>query len=331
LSGGKAETFQPDIALTKTTDLEISQKLRSGENLKMGSEQMIRRMTKPAPTVLWLVLTLMAAVAVSAQDRWRASAQEEKSFRPDGTPRVLTSTFDGSIRIESWSKSEILCRAEKRGRSQSDIDRIKIVSSQNGDEIRFEAKLTSRVNWNLHARADLTIYVPRQASLTARTGDGHIEARGVTGDIELHTGDGSITASNLSGNLIVQTGDGSVELSDLSGRLQAQTGDGKMSVRGRFTELDARTGDGLMDITIEPESQMNAAWSLKTGDGSIILSLPKDFSAELDAHTNDGAISTELPVMISGKLGNTLRGRLNQGGRTLTVRTGDGSITLRRN
>jgi DUF4097 and DUF4098 domain-containing protein YvlB len=281
---------------------------------------------------LWILMLLAVYMPVTrAQSYLRVTAQEERSFRVSGIPRVLASTFDGTVRVESWDKAEVLCQAEKRGRSQGDLDRIEIIASQTGSEIRFEAKLTSRVNWNLHARADLTIHVPRESILTARTGDGSIEAHGLSGEIALHTGDGNVTASNLSGSLIVQTGDGSVDLTDVRGRLQAQTGDGKMHLRGRFTELDARTGDGSMEVIVEPGSQMNAPWSLKTGDGSIMLALPADFAADLDVHTSDGSISTELPVTISGKLGNTLRGQLNQGGRLLTVQTGDGSITLRRN
>lgn len=273
------------------------------------------------------LMTSMAAV----QDRTRYVSQEEKSFPVSNSPRVTVSTFDGRVRIEAWDRAEVLCQAEKRGRDQSEADQIEIIASQSGDEIRFEARLPRRRNWNSHAQADLTIHVPRQTDLTARTGDGGIEARGVTGQISLSTGDGNIIATDLEGSLRVQTGDGAVELTDVRGRLQAQTGDGKMQVRGRFTALEAGTGDGSLTITIEPGSQMESAWSLRTGDGSIQLSLPDEFSAELDAHTDDGSISTDLPVLISGKLGNSLRGRLNQGGNLLTVRTGDGSIILRKN
>ncbi len=293
---------------------------------------------KPEAGRSWMVRGTLVMLALScvmtvsrAQSQAKMVAHEEKSFQVSGTPHLQVSTFDGTVRVESWSKAEVLCQAEKRGRSQSDLERIEIIATQTGDELHFEARLTSRLNWNGQARADLTIFVPREVKLAARTGDGRIEARGLSGEINLHTGDGNINASNLNGVLIVQTGDGSVDLTDVSGKLQAQTGDGRVRLRGRFTDLEARTGDGSMEIVVEPGSQMNSAWSLRTGDGAIQLSLPDDFSAELDVHTNDGSISTELPITISGKLGNTLRGQLRQGGRLLTVRTGDGSITLRRN
>jgi hypothetical protein len=280
---------------------------------------------------LWMLAALaLSAAAVSAQGRLTQVEQEERSFQVNATPTVRIGTFDGTIRIEAWERSEVRYTAEKRGRNQSDLERIEIEAVQNGDYIQVEARLRSRTSWSSYAAAHITVFVPRRANLNARTGDGRIEARDVSGEISLTTGDGHVSATNLSGNLAIRTGDGSITLMDVSGRLRAQTGDGRMQVRGRFEELEAATGDGTMEITVERGSKMATSWRLSTGDGTIQLALPDDFSAELDIRTNDGSISTELPVMISGRIGNTLQGRLNQGGYALTVRTGDGSIVLRR-
>lgn len=279
--------------------------------------------------VLLLIIIALSATVVSAQ-RLTHVVQDEQTFKVSGTPNVRLNTGDGHIHVESWDRSEVQCKYEKRGRTQSDIDRIEINATQNGNSIQVEARIRGRGSWMSYATLNLTVFVPRQTNLNAHTGDGNIEARGVTGEIELNTGDGRVAASNLNGNLNVRTGDGSVELMDVSGRLSAQTGDGWMKIRGRFEELNARTGDGSIDITVDRGSKMNTAWKLTTGDGSIKLGLPDDFSADLDVHTNDGSITTDLPVTISGRIGRTLQGRLNQGGNTLTVHTGDGSITLRR-
>ena len=70
-----------------------------------------------------------------------------------------------------------------------------------------------------------------------------------------------------------------------------------------------------------------------TGDGSVTLEVPDGFGAELDAHTGDGGIHMRDLTLsnVTGTLGkNSLRGRLGDGGRAVRVRTGDGSITLKR-
>jgi hypothetical protein len=76
---------------------------------------------------------------------------------------------------------------------------------------------------------------------------------------------------------------------------------------------------------------MSRAWSVHTGDGHVTLRLPENFAADLDAHTGDGKVTVDFPVTISGSVGGSeLRGKLNGGGETLTVRTGDGAIHLER-
>jgi hypothetical protein len=100
-----------------------------------------------------------------------------------------------------------------------------------------------------------------------------------------------------------------------------------------LTTVRARSGDGSVTIHAGPGSTANADWDITTGDGSVTLALPDGFGAELDAHTGDGGIRMEDITLsnVTGKIGrNTLRGRLGSGGRNVRVRTGDGSITLKR-
>jgi hypothetical protein len=70
-------------------------------------------------------------------------------------------------------------------------------------------------------------------------------------------------------------------------------------------------------------------WSVSSGDGAVILDVPKDIQANLDASTGDGHINLGLPVSIAGDLGKkTVHGTINGGGPTLFIHTGDGSIRL---
>jgi hypothetical protein len=48
-------------------------------------------------------------------------------------------------------------------------------------------------------------------------------------------------------------------------------------------------------------------------------------------HTGDGHITVDMPLAVEGRLGGkNIRGKLNGGGKLLTVHTGDGSIHLER-
>ena len=87
-----------------------------------------------------------------------------------------------------------------------------------------------------------------------------------------------------------------------------------------------------MTLVAAPGSDRQDDWTISTGDGSVTLELPDAFNADLDAHTGDGRIAVEdLEVSdVTGKMSrDRLRGQLGAGGRSVRIRTGDGSITLR--
>src|SRR6185295_2809304 len=160
-----------------------------------------------------------------------------------------------------------------------------------------------------------------------------IDIEQVTGQIQLRSGDGSIRGRSLAGDVNAHTGDGSIRLDNVNGALNVDTGDGSIVLGGMLTNVHARSGDGSVTIHAEPGSTPGADWDITTGDGSVTLALPDGFDAELDAHTGDGGIRMEDVTLsnVTGQLGkNTVRGRLGAGGREVRVRTGDGSITLRR-
>jgi DUF4097 and DUF4098 domain-containing protein YvlB len=207
---------------------------------------------------------------------------------------------------------------------------VTVTDSQTGDRVDIEVRLPqSHSGFHGHRSVTLALRVPPQADLDVRTGDGSVDAKPVSGRLSISTGDGSITAEGLQGEVRLHTGDGSIKATGLAGKLEADTGDGHMSVRGRFDVLTLGTGDGGIDAEVEAGSKVEAAWSLQSGDGSITLRLPGDFSADLDAHTGDGHIVLEKPVTVTGTISpSAVRGKLGSGGQTLRIHTGDGSIRL---
>jgi len=123
------------------------------------------------------------------------------------------------------------------------------------------------------------------------------------------------------------------EADDVEGALEANTGDGSVRLTGKLTSVRARSGDGSITVQAQPGSTASEDWNITSGDGSVTLELPDGFSADLDAHTGDGGVHLDGVTVsnVTGALGrNSARGQLGSGGKSLRVRTGDGSITLRR-
>jgi hypothetical protein len=255
---------------------------------------------------------------VGARVDARYVEREEKRFHVRGRPEVTLGTFDGSIEIRPWDRAEVEVVIEKRGVDKSAVADLQIEAEQSGDKVSVEVKNPHRRN-GFHLgpspSAKLIVSLPASSDVAARSGDGSIDVERLAGRIELRSGDGSIRARDLAGDVTVQTGDGSITL------------------EGRFSALRARSGDGSVRIHATPGTTASAAWDISTGDGSVTLELPEGFNGELDAHTGDGGVQVDGITLseVSGEIRrNSLRGRLGTGGPEVRVRTGDGSITVRR-
>ena len=118
----------------------------------------------------------------------------------------------------------------------------------------------------------------------------------------------------------------------MNGVVDARSGDGSITIDGQIRGLHARSGDGRVRVQAAGPTTTDD-WSLATGDGSVVVEVPDGFSAELDATTGDGRVEVEDLAFerTSGESSRRIaRGRLGNGGPRITIRSGDGSITVRR-
>ncbi|HYL62578.1 MAG TPA: DUF4097 family beta strand repeat-containing protein [Candidatus Methylomirabilis sp.] len=289
--------------------------------------------------------------AVSAAVTWapRANATDwTQNYTISGRANVHIDTNDGSVRIITSDSKTVQFRVEYEGYELN--KNLHIEAKQDGDRVELVARTVGHWGWSWghnSRRLHIDVQMPQNADLDARTGDGSLEASSLNGNINVYTGDGSVRANTLTGTIVLHTndgsihvdtlkgdirlhsGDGSIEARDLDGKLVADSGDGHVRVAGRFDSLDVKTGDGSVDTRVMPGSKMASTWNIRTGDGSVDLTLPGDFQANIDASTGDGHISLGMPVTIEGTFSNSqVHGKMNGGGPSLTIHTGDGSIRL---
>jgi DUF4097 and DUF4098 domain-containing protein YvlB len=261
--------------------------------------------------------------------------RDEKQFAISGKPDVVLSTFDGSIEIRPWDRSEVQVVVEKRGRDKNDVSVIEVHAQQSGNHVEVAVTEPRHRGFDMHFNnrsAKLIVSLPVSSNLTAKSGDGSIDVERITGTLQLRSGDGSIRGRGLGGDVTAHTGDGSITLDGVTGTLNVDTGDGSITLGGKLSSVHARSGDGSVTIHADPGSAASGDWDIVTGDGTVTLEVPDGFGAQIDAHTGDGHIRLQ-DVTLSDVTGNldrdTVRGRLGSGGRGVRVRTGDGSITLR--
>jgi len=262
---------------------------------------------------------------------WAPADEWSHRYPLKGRPELQLRTDDGSVRVEVGEGPEIEALVTTQGWRIGEGE-VSITESQVGDRVSIEVRVPQR--WGIgsgfkNRNVKLLVRVPREADLDVRTGDGGVDVEPISGKVAIFTGDGDIAAQGLHGDIRLHTGDGSIRAEGLDGRLQADTGDGRMNVRGRFDALDLRTGDGHIEAEVERGSKVGAAWSLRSGDGGIVLRVPADLAANLEAHTGDGHIELDPPVTVSGTISRSdVRGKLGAGGAPLRLQTGDGSIRV---
>jgi len=259
-----------------------------------------------------------------------AQAEEiTKTYPVNARPKVRVETDDGSIRVSTGDIKQVEIRVEYSGYK---LDRdLQVSPAQNGDTVEIAVKTHgSFFSWGVrHASLRVEIHMPREADLTARSGDGSIEADSINGTVDLTARDGHITVQGAKGNIRLHTGDGHIEARNLDGQVDASSGDGHINLEGRFDSLKIKTGDGSVTARAGGGSRVSSAWSINTGDGSVDLEIPGDLHANIEASTHDGHISLGLPITVEGTFSSSrIQGKLNGGGQTVTIRTGDGSIHL---
>ncbi|HEV2395539.1 MAG TPA: DUF4097 family beta strand repeat-containing protein [Candidatus Sulfotelmatobacter sp.] len=258
----------------------------------------------PAVAALFLIVAALPAHA----EEW------SKTYALTGKPELKVDTSDANIRIRTGDQNTIQAQVITKGYKIGEGG-IRIDERQNGNIVEIEVRYPHQgfnIGWGNH-QVEVILQMPREGNVDLRTGDGRIDVAGLKGEMTMHTGDGS------------------VELDSVDGKLRASSGDGHIQANGRFDELDLKTGDGHMDVRANSGSSLANSWRLETGDGSVSLEVPHDLAANVDLHTSDGHIDLDMPVSTEGKVReNEIRGKLNGGGNLLTIRTGDGSIHLKK-
>jgi hypothetical protein len=255
-------------------------------------------------------LTLIALLVIASV---LASAEEwQHTYAVSGKPNVVVDANDGDVEVATGSSQEVAVRVISRGWKIN--DELKIDGTQSGNRIEIKLHRNNKVCFGFCFQSiRVEIRVPRES------------------DLDLHSGDGNLNVKEVRGNLQLETSDGDIRVNDVEGLLHANTHDGNVDVEGRFAMLNVRTGDGNIDARVNASQTPQPGWTLRSSDGNIRLELPGDFAADLDAHSGDGSVKVDIPITTSGSIQDSaVRGKINGGGISIEIQTGDGDVHVER-
>jgi hypothetical protein len=130
-------------------------------------------------------------------------------------------------------------------------------------------------------------------------------------DLDLESVNGGLAVRGVAGDLVLHTTNGGIRMAQVAGTVRARSTNGGLDVQ---LAGDRWTGSGL---------------ELETTNGSIELSVPAAFAADLSARTVNGSIRSDFPITVQGRIGRSVEARIGGGGAPVRLATTNGAIELR--
>jgi hypothetical protein len=199
---------------------------------------------------------------------------------------------NGTVDVQSWDRDEVEVHAVKTAKhKESDLDLVSIdVDAKPGD-----ISVTTRYpqNEGVEVAVEYVVHVPHRAHLEhLGTVNGTLRVAGVEAIEDLHT---------VNGNIEVYEGGGAVR---------------------------AHTTNGNVHLELLHVQDKNGAVA-ETTNGSLLLAMPSDTQADLEARCLNGSFYSELPLALeSREHPREMHGKFGKGGAAIRLHTVNGGIRV---
>jgi hypothetical protein len=237
-------------------------------------------------------LCLLLLAAVWAVPSYAISKEFNQSYplQPGGSFELQN--VNGTVDVQGWDRNEIEVHAVKTAKQkESDLDRVSIEVDARPDAVSIATHYPQ--NEGVEVAVEYTVHVPRGARVQhIGTVNGTLRIAGVENVEDLHTVNGNIEVFEAGGSVHAHTTNGNVHL-ELAHALD------------------------------------KAGATAETTNGSLVLAVPSDMQAEVEAHCLNGNFYSELPItMESTQRPREMHGRLGRGGAPIHLRTVNGGIRV---
>lgn len=259
------------------------------------------RRTNRTPAGVRVLWKVFAAVLVTAAAVWgpyqmatllaHEQRTETESFPAAGITRLEVDGSAGSVDIQASERDTIVVVAEISDGLRHTGESREVV----GDTLRLRS--TCPAFGSDFCWVDYQVRIPRGLELIVDGDNGSISVTGSDGPVSIDGDNGSIRLSDLSGPLQLSTDNGSVDATQL---------------RSATVTADADNGHVQLEFATAPTTVVATS-----DNGRVEVVVPDDGTAyRVDMRSDNGAENIEVPSDSSSS-------------RTLTIRTDNGSATVR--
>jgi DUF4097 and DUF4098 domain-containing protein YvlB len=268
---------------------------------------------RPMRTLLSLVVACLLLVAIGEAQADKVTVPLTDPARP---ALVKVSLLSGSITVSGYDGKDVIVEAKTRneGETSSRAGGMKRVPmTATGLSVEEENNQVEIGAQSVQRTIDLTIQVPRRASLNLKTvNNGDISVTGVDGEFDVNDVNGEVTLKNISGNAVAHA---------LNGRLLVTFDRINPQKAMAFSSLN-----GDVDVTFPADLKANVSMASDRGD------VFSDFDVQLETHA-------PAQTAVTGKreggrfkvnVDKTVRGKINGGGQEIQFKNFNGNIYIRR-
>jgi DUF4097 and DUF4098 domain-containing protein YvlB len=244
------------------------------------------------PKLLVPLVVLSFALAIAAVPGLAISKEfnQTYSLQPGGTLDVQN--VNGTVEVQGWDRDVVEVHAVKTAKvKESDLERVLIDVSANPGGVSILTRYPQ--NEGVEVAVEYTIHVPHGAKVEhLGTVNGTLRVAGVSEVDELRTVNGNIEVFEAESNVHAHTTNGNVH-------------------------LELSHIHGFADTLAE------------TTNGSVILALPRNTQADLEARCLNGNFQSELPFAAeSSEKPREIHGKLGRGGSPIRLHTINGAIRV---
>jgi hypothetical protein len=263
-------------------------------------------------SILAATLLALFSVCALAQDKGKGSLScrdnnwngdrlvgnceiREQTLATNGGPVSIDGRQNGGVSVKGWDQAQILVRAQVQTAAPNAGE-----AEQLGRQIRIETggnKIYANGPENqrdYHWSVSYEVFVPRHS------------------DLSLETHNGGIAISEVNGRIDFNAVNGGVVLRRCGGSVHGSTTNG-----GLVVELGGDHWDGeTLDV--------------RTTNGGVSMSVPENYSANLQTGTVNGSVSVDFPVTVQGRISKELAVSLGSGGATVRAMTTNGGVRIKR-
>ncbi len=243
-------------------------------------------------SVYFAVLFALVLAAGSAAPCFAISKEFNQTYplQPGGTFELQN--VNGTVDVQTWDRNEVEVRAVKTAkRKESDLDLVSIDVDAKRDSVSVTTRYPQ--NEGVEVAVEYIVHVPHCA---------HVE--------HLGTVNGTLRVAGVEAIEDLRTVNGNIEVYDGGGAVHAHTTNGNVHLE-------------LLHV-----QDKNGAVA-ETTNGSLLLAVPSDTQADVEARCLNGSFYSELPLALaSTQRPRETHGRLGKGGVPIRLHTVNGGIRV---